>query len=294
MPVIESYWQLFVPSDYEVTRSGGNLKDVADSVLIGGKLKSNMNEVERLMKIADNSQTSIQKRNALRGVARKQQELSDYCVESKMRARSCPTRPKRAASATTNFKSSWRAIASSANRPATWTQTLQAAQQGSGGGRRERRRRRTAAGFSRQLQFPREWLARRRAVKKACGNAKTTPRRCFMAAAPQHASLRRLCERRIARPAARADQRTSGAASAGPGLRDDSSELHLEKNPIALIVPEMGTKLTYSRLEGHPQLTVTLRSKTSSWRYSSIAGLLLAIAIAAFIYRRRSKSTRPV
>ena len=77
----------------------------------------------------------------------------------------------------------------------------------------------------------------------------------------------------------------------GAGLRDDSAgQLHLEKNPVALIVPEMGAKLTFSRLEGQPQLTVTLRSRTSSWRYSSDQAILLIIAAAAFAYRKSRKS----
>ena len=78
--------------------------------------------------------------------------------------------------------------------------------------------------------------------------------------------------------------------SAGAGLRDDSADqLHLEKNPVSLIVPEMGAKLTFSRLEGNPQLTITLRSRTSSWRYSSVGALLLVIAAAALAYRRHKR-----
>lgn len=77
-PVAETYWTLYIPEDYEVSRSGGNMKEVLGSVLFGGKLKSNISEIERLAKIADAPEQSITLRaSALGNLMQLQQELDD-------------------------------------------------------------------------------------------------------------------------------------------------------------------------------------------------------------------------
>ena len=77
-PVAETYWTLYIPEDYEVSRSGGNMKEVLGSVLFGGKLKSNISEIERLAKIADApEQSSSLRASALGNLMQLQQELDD-------------------------------------------------------------------------------------------------------------------------------------------------------------------------------------------------------------------------
>jgi hypothetical protein len=78
VPVVETHWKIYAPEEYEVTRSGGNLKEVVASVLNGSRVNSNIKEIARLAKIADEPEQrpAIRKR-ALQSIALEQQELND-------------------------------------------------------------------------------------------------------------------------------------------------------------------------------------------------------------------------
>ncbi len=78
VPVVETHWKIYAPEEYDVSRSGGNMKDVVASLLDGSRVNSNIKEISRLAKIADvpEQRPAIRKR-ALQSIALEQQELND-------------------------------------------------------------------------------------------------------------------------------------------------------------------------------------------------------------------------
>ena len=78
VPVVETHWRIYVPEDYEARRSGGNMKEVVGSVLNASRVNSNIKEIARLAKIADTpEQRPAIRKKALQNIAVEQQELND-------------------------------------------------------------------------------------------------------------------------------------------------------------------------------------------------------------------------
>jgi hypothetical protein len=74
------------------------------------------------------------------------------------------------------------------------------------------------------------------------------------------------------------------------GLREGAAtQLYLEPGLAGLRVPERGVKLTFRRVEGHPELTVTLRSISSTWRYGAVIALLGVLSVFGLTLRRRRR-----
>jgi hypothetical protein len=79
--VLETHWRLYVPSSYRVLRTGGNVRDALPNVLVGGRLRTNTDELERLFKLHDGAASEKMRRQAAFNIARLQQELSDHLEE---------------------------------------------------------------------------------------------------------------------------------------------------------------------------------------------------------------------
>ena len=287
LPVVETYWQLFVPDDYEVTRSGGNVKDVVASVLVGGKLQSDMNELERLVKYADNTDNSYQKRKALRNVARKQQELNDNCAVLQNSAGVNSEDTRRIARDDLQGQISQNYVIQ--RQAGAWQQKLndrnKDLEAALGGGPDAQQQQ----AFMDNYNFIGNGWRGGAHYKKV---SEETPRP-LMGEVPL-AELRNIQPfegfnkgELPPPPAPKLTQQTEPLPLES-GLREDDGKLNLEKGAADLRVPEKGTKYTFHRVEGHPLLTVTLRSRTSSWHYISLAVLALLGAGAALMRWRRA------
>jgi len=290
MPVVQTYWQLYVPDDYEASRSGGNVKDVAASVLVGGKLTSNINEVERLVKIADNADSTYQRRKALRNLARKQQELNDNATvlnnvgqsiqsdELKRIGRDELALQFQGNSGVQQQAQVWQGKLNERSKD------LEEAVAG-------------AADVEQQQAFldnynflENGWRGGQRFAKGAA-----EPKRPSVGEVPlaDMVNARRFEGFRKGElppaPAANITQQNEPLPLDG-GLREGAnSQFLMEKGSADLRVIEKGTRLTFRRVEGHPELTITLRSKTSSWRYGSLV-VLLVIGLAFGVSRwKRAK-----
>ena len=71
----------------------------------------------------------------------------------------------------------------------------------------------------------------------------------------------------------------------GTGLREETLRLNLDKGAADLRVPEKGTQLTFRVVESHPVLSLTLRSRESSWQYAALAMLIL-LPVAFLLFKR--------
>ncbi|HLX62897.1 MAG TPA: hypothetical protein VKX17_16595 [Planctomycetota bacterium] len=77
-PVVETLWRIYAPQEYDVSRSGGNVKEVVAGVLHSSRVSGNVKELERLDKIKElQGQTPAKRKKALQSIAELQQELND-------------------------------------------------------------------------------------------------------------------------------------------------------------------------------------------------------------------------
>jgi len=289
MPVVQTYWQLYVPDDYEVTRTGGNVKDVAASVMVAGELTSNINESERLMKIADSAESSAKKRKALRSLARNQQELSDNWTALSNTGQTVNSDElQRIGRDELNVQLSGNSsVQQQANMwQSRLTERSKELEEAVAGGADAEQ----LQAFLDNFNFLENgWRAGEKCKMPTVEVPRAMPGEVPLA---EMRNIRRFVGFQRgelpAAPAARITQQKDPPPLDG-GLRDSSlGDLLAEHGAADLRVPDKGTRLTFRRVEGHPELTVSLRSKSASWRYSALGGLFAAVFGFALI-RRRSR-----
>jgi hypothetical protein len=79
--VSETVWQVYVPEEYELTRTGGTVSEVVGSLRIGSRVKSNVAEAKRLLDIQETASSPSAQRRALGNLQRYQLELSDNATQ---------------------------------------------------------------------------------------------------------------------------------------------------------------------------------------------------------------------
>ncbi|HYG75537.1 MAG TPA: discoidin domain-containing protein, partial [Planctomycetota bacterium] len=289
MPVVQTYWQLYVPEDYEVTRTGGNVKDVASSVLIGGRLTSNINEVERLVKIADNAESSYQRRKALRNLARKQQELNDNATVLNNVGRAInDDELKRIGRDELNMQITGNSGVQ--QQAQMWQMRLNERSKDieeavAGGADAEQQQ----AFFDTCGFLENGWRGGQRFKQVRADAPRPATGDVPLAELLNLRAFAGFGKGEIPPPPASHIARQKEPLPAEGGLREGGDgQLLVEKGAADLRVQEKGTRLTFRRVEGHPELTITMRSKTSSWRYGSIVALV-AIALAFGVLRFKKK-----
>ncbi len=79
--VVETVWNLRFPDGYSVTRSGGNLREVAASVLYAKKAGNLLEQLEKISKSAAESDSKRVREQAAREMTRLEQALGDNLAE---------------------------------------------------------------------------------------------------------------------------------------------------------------------------------------------------------------------
>ena len=79
--VVETVWNLIFPHGYELHRSGGNLREVASSVLYAKRTESLLTQLDKVSKAAQESDSVRVREQATRELARVEQALGDNLAE---------------------------------------------------------------------------------------------------------------------------------------------------------------------------------------------------------------------
>jgi hypothetical protein len=287
--VVETYWQVYVPEEYEARRSGGTVKDVAGSVLVGGKVKSNIEDVERLMKIADSAESPVQRRKALRNVVRKRQELDDNtAVLQNVGQVELPEELKRVGREDLFAQTKSNAMVQ--QQAVQWQEKL---------GKRQKELDEavaSAADTEQQQAFldnynflDNRWRGGAQYKKPAAEGARPERGEIPLAALRDSRPFSGFKQGELPPPpAARVTQQPQPLPIEG-GLREEvERRLNLEVGATDLRVPEKGKLLVFRRVEGYPELTLSLRSVPSSWRYLAL-GVLAVMVIGLVVVARRGR-----
>ena len=289
--VVETFWQLYVPEDYQVTRSGGNVSDVANTVLLAGKLKGNVKDVERLLSVvdaADSDQRS--KRQALRSLSRLQQDLSDNWAEMERSGPSPSAEEARRIGQADlqeqvmgNMMHQQKASQVHEQLKGRGKQ-IEEAIAGKGVGT-EQQNFRDAVGF-----MGNKWRAGQKYAEPSAQAAPPAKGEVPLAAL---LNLRRFSGFKPgevpALPGLAPECRDQPLA-AETGLKGDSAgALAGEISAAEWQLPVEGNLYTFRRVEGHPELALTLRSSAASWLTASRILLVLLLAVGVYIFRRRAK-----
>jgi hypothetical protein len=301
VPVVQTFWELCVPDDYDVSRSSSsNVREVPASALIGGQLSSIIQENERLKKIADAAESPTQRRKALQRLLLNRKDLEDNVTELQKTEQNSNVEEQRRVGRE-EFAQNSQANIRLQQEGETWRQNLTTGELS----KKIEQAVAEAAVDPQQQAFldgynflGNNW--RGGAQYKAGRDASSAQGR------PPYASgemaLAELQESRPAKgfqknelppaPAARARQDTEPLKT-DAGLREGSEQqLNLEKGAMDLHIPQRGTCLTFRRIEGHPELTVTLRSRSETWRYSALLALLAIAGVVAYARRSSSRQGR--
>jgi len=291
-PVVETYWQVYVPEEYEASRSGGTVKDVAGSVLVGGKVKSNIEDVERLMKIADSAESPAQRRKALRNVVRKRQELDDNAaVLQNVGQVELPEELKRIGREELRAQNMGNEEVQ--QQAVQWKEKLGKRQQDLDEAVASAADTEQQQAFLDNYNFlDNRWRGGARYKERAAGAGRPERGEVPLAALRESRPFSGFKKGELPPPpAARVTQQPAPLPIEG-GLREETERrLNLEVGATDLHVPEKGKLLTFRRVEGYPELTLSLRSVSASWRYLAVGVLaLMAIGLVVAARGRRGRS----
>jgi len=284
---VESYWQLFVPEEYEVTRTSGNMKEVAASVMTGGKLNNNIDEVKRLIDFADNSGSSYQRRTALRNLARKQQEFNDnYTVLQNTGQNKDALELRRIGR--DDLESQLSGNNEVQQKASEWAGKLNAHQKQieeavAGGADAEQQR-----DFEDNYNFLNaQWRSGSR-YKKSAESSPAAQGDVPLGVLLERHPLTGFRDKELLPPPVAHPDNLQNPLPLDAGLREDAeNQINLQKSASDLRVPERGVKLTFHRAnDGQPELSIRLRSRNASWQFAS-ASVLGALALCVWIVRRR-------
>ena len=291
--VVETYWQIFVPEGYEVSRTTGNVKvkEIAGSLLVGGKLKSDISEVERLMKLADSVESSTTRRKALRNVARRQQELNDNAIVLQNTGKSVNLEErKRIGEQDLQEQLSGNDLLLSQakdwqNKLTARNKDLEEAIAGDSDAEQQRT-------FMDNYNFlGNSWRRGTNFLKKKEEAAKAPVGEVPADALRSSRPFKGFKPGDLPVPRGPAVTEQKEPLPPGTGLREETLRLNLDKGAADLRVPEKGTQLTFRVVESHPVLSLTLRSRESSWQYGALAMLVL-LPVALLVFRRYWKLKR--
>ncbi|MCY3023706.1 MAG: discoidin domain-containing protein [Planctomycetota bacterium] len=291
IPVVETYWQVFVPDGYEATRSGGTVREVAGSVLVAGKVKASIGEVKRLVDLAGKAEiTGAQKGKVMRSLAREQQELNDNgTVLQSIGQLVDPDELRRIGRADLQAQiTDNRMLQQEGER---WQRVLKEQHskdmEEAIAGRADAEQQRA---FLDNYSFlDNRWRGGVR-YKKA-GVKAPAPARGEVALSELR-DVQVLAGYKKGElpppPAPRVTQFTEPLPLKGGLGEETDRQLALEMGATDLRVATKGEPLTFRRTEGHPELTLTLRSVPATWRFSAMIALVAAVAGMVVVLRRKN------
>ena len=298
VPVVETHWRIYVPEDYEAGRSGGNMKEVVGSVLNGSRVNSNIKEIARLAKIADTpEQRPAIRKKALQSIAVEQQELNDNVtalggVESVMEGDESKRISREELNAQRSFNSDnlrmgneWQGRLSEQKRK----KELDDANSGNLDPEQVREyldhfnflniHWRAGALSKKEAEPPAPPPSEMRLedllfLRRFAGYGKGELPQLPLAPAP-------LLEKSAALQ--------GGLLDSGAGrITVDGTLSGFQSNEMRVGELRM-TQLNYRCVEVHPELTLSLRSKSASLNWSAMAGLVLLAICGAAVFRMKRK-----
>jgi hypothetical protein len=291
MPVVETYWKVYVPEGYETTRTGGSVKDAAESVLVAGMIKTSVDETKQMLTIAETSKSESQRRGALRNLAKLGQELSDKVTVLQSMSQQVDVDEQRRVG-----RDEW----------GKQMEGNKAVQQEAG-------------------EYQKKLQARGKEIEEAVtGGAGLEEQRAFMdkyhfldnrwrggslyakpKAAPVQPPRGEVSARELntlqpfagfrkgelpAAPAARVTQDLRQIPEEGGMPEAREHQVGIELGATDLRVEEKGTTLTFRLVEEQPTLTLRLRSVSSTWHWAAVGALLALAAGAAVALRMRTRA----
>lgn len=293
-PVVETYWQVYVPENYGVTKTGGNVKDVAGSRLLGSKLSSDTDDLERIMKFADQAGTKRMKYKALRNASRLQQSLSDGITEME-ETEGAYQREAQQRVDQADLKVQMAENTRIQSRAVDWNKKVIARQKEiekallEGAGDEDAQAYRDAYNF-----LGNRWRGGQRFKKRARKQVQPTRGQTTLKTLLNVQPFGGFGKGELAVPAQPMIDQKPKPIAPGAGMREESDELALLDAPAAqLRLPTSGRDYTYRRVEGHPELTITLRSKESTWFLTARVALAVILIGAWLVWRKRNKSDQP-
>jgi len=290
MTPVETYWEVYIPDGYEASRTGGNVHDIAESVLVSGELKTSIAEGERLVKLIENPDTpSYQRQRALRNIARNRQELSDNVTVLNATGQNVNEdelkrvgREELQAQIFGNNVVQQQA-ATLQDRVGKWGRDIDAAVAGAADPRQQQ------IIFDNWSFLSNQWRdgtkARKAEAPPEPARGEIDARELGGAQALKGFKSGELPAARTSRP-----QQQTEAPAGQQGLRDETALFVADAAPADLRLIERGTKLTFRRVEGHPELSLSLRSRGASWQFGALAVLMGMGVVAAFWHFRKRKA----
>ncbi len=105
--VVETVWNLIFPDGYTLERSGGNMREVAMSVLYAKRTESLLNQLDKVSKTAQGADSSRLRDQAARELTRVEQALGDNLAELSANNRSAGEASQVAQIGRTDLESQW-------------------------------------------------------------------------------------------------------------------------------------------------------------------------------------------
>jgi len=290
MTPVETYWEVYIPDGYEASRTGGNVHDIAESVLVSGELKTSIAEGERLVKLIENPETpTYQRQRALRNIARNRQELSDNVTVLNQTGQSINDdelkRVGREELQSQLFGNNvvQQQAATLQDRVGKYGKDIDAAVAGAADPRQQQMI------FDNWSFLSNQW---RDGAKARKPELNVEPARGEVDARELGGSLALKGFKSGELPGARTfrPQQQTEAPNGQQGLRDETALFVADAAPADLRLIEQGAKLTFRRVEGHPELSLSLRSRGASWQYGALTILIGLGVVAVFLRFRKRKA----
>jgi hypothetical protein len=287
MTPVKTFWHVYVPEGYEASRSGGNVKDVIGSVAVGSQLSANVDESERLIKIIENPDTPSQIRTkALRNLAPSLQELNDNAsVLNATGQRYNEEESRRVAREEIQSQIYGNTIVQQQaqtvqDRAGKYGKLIADAVAGGSDPREQQ------ALTDNWYFLNNNWRTGRNAKRlegQPQSNKGEVDARELDGASPAKGfKSGELPPPQFTQPSQHTD-----APKEQLGLRDDSPLLLVGSAAPELKLVQRGEKLSFHRVEGQPELSLSLRSTQASWQYGALAVLIGLVVVAVALLRKR-------
>jgi hypothetical protein len=281
VPPAETYWQVHVPEEYEVSWTEGTVKSVVAGVRIGGRLKANVADAQRLVEILEKAPNEQLRNRALINLNRVQQELSDNTTQLEESQRVDliqDTQRIQGRDLKAQKDDNWK-VQSTAN---LWREKIQVHEEdmrkalAEEAGPKQRQAVKDSLSF-----FANQWRGGKR-FRGAEGPGDKGQGGVALSSLRQKAPFGGLEGVTLKVAEAPVFQVEERPIPPGGGLKaEEAWSVGGGLSMAEIGIPEAGTLYTYRSLNLHPRIELSLRSRPASWRLG--AWLLLA-GLAAGLY----------
>jgi len=287
--VVKTLWRVYVPKAYQTTVTGGNMRDVAESLLHGERVKTNVDEMNRLLQMNRKPESPSQRKRVLSSLQRQQQELSDNFVQldnnlNRLNVQEEQRLGNEEAQVQKGQSLNYRVDAQNMQEQ---VKDLQ--------GQIDQAEAELAAQERQQVLdtynfLGNHWRTGKQYKAKAVEERKQAGE-VALETLKNARSFGGFGKARLPEPTVTPTDAKPRHLRPEPVWRSDTDRTALTAHAGAeLRVPTRGTLYAYQCVEGKPQLSLMLRSKPSSWRWGARSALVVFLVLGLLLRRRFGKA----